>query len=100
MKEGSSGDWNIVQNNGPRAAQVVPHVHFHFIPRPPGDVLAVEKRSWTVFGRGQREDLDDEEAEELAGRMRVAVGREVEREGDEGVGILLGGGGEGGRSKL
>ena len=63
-------------------------------------MLAVEKRSWTVFGRGQREDLDDEEAEELAGRMRVAVGREVEREGDEGVGILLGGGGEGGRSKL
>ena len=24
-------DWNVVQNNGARAAQVVPHVHFHFL---------------------------------------------------------------------
>lgn len=26
-------DWNVVQNNGERAAQVVPHIHFHLIPR-------------------------------------------------------------------
>ncbi|RMD41116.1 hypothetical protein DV735_g3977, partial [Chaetothyriales sp. CBS 134920] len=30
-------DYNIVQNNGPGAAQVVPHTHFHFIPRYPFD---------------------------------------------------------------
>ena len=28
-------DYNIVQNNGPGAAQVVPHTHFHFVPRYP-----------------------------------------------------------------
>ena len=29
-------DWNVLQNNGPAAGQVVPHVHFHLIPRPVG----------------------------------------------------------------
>lgn len=101
------GDWNIVQNNGPcclstrhpfqhshsktacadptaddragiRAAQVVPHVHFHIIPRP-GDVPVIENRSWTIFGKGQREDLDEEDAVGLVGRMREWLGREVER---------------------
>ena len=27
-------DYNILQNNGKIAHQVVPHVHFHFIPKP------------------------------------------------------------------
>ena len=118
------GDWNIVQNNGirpsfpqrvksnglmaynttgARAAQVVPHVHFHIIPRP-GDVPEIKNRSWTVFGKGQREELDDEDAEELIGRMRRELAREVERvrerEGEEAVRVLLGDGGDSGRSKL
>ena len=29
--------FNILQNNGPVAHQVVPHVHFHIIPRNTGD---------------------------------------------------------------
>ena len=29
--------YNILQNNGPRAHQVVMHVHFHIIPKPEGD---------------------------------------------------------------
>ncbi|MCJ1366756.1 hypothetical protein MMC16_005886 [Acarospora aff. strigata] len=78
------GDWNIVQNNGARAAQVVPHVHFHVIPRP-GDVPEIENRSWTVFGKGQREELDEEDAVGLAARMReelaVEIRRVKEREG-------------------
>ena len=28
---------NIIQNNGQSAGQVVPHIHFHFIPRFKGD---------------------------------------------------------------
>ena len=32
-------DYNVLQNNGPTAGQVVPHVHFHIIPRRHGDGL-------------------------------------------------------------
>lgn len=121
--EGAGGDWNVVQNNGDiappspvhsllckstttlthhlagvRAAQVVPHVHFHIIPRN-GDVPEVKARSWTVFGKGQREDLDDEDAEVLVGRMRKGLEREVERvrgrEGEGAVRGLFGGKGRG-----
>ncbi|KAI9314783.1 HIT-like domain-containing protein [Dichotomocladium elegans] len=28
------GQYNVLQNNGPMAHQVVPHVHFHIIPKP------------------------------------------------------------------
>lgn len=31
--------WNILQNNGSASGQVVPHVHFHIIPRQEGDGL-------------------------------------------------------------
>lgn len=39
-----------------------------------------------MFGRGQREELDDEEADELVRVMRVELKREVARiQKDEGV---------------
>ncbi|KAN0117233.1 HIT-like protein [Hyaloscypha variabilis] len=71
-------DWNIVQNNGAAAAQVVPHVHFHIIPRP---LLTPELRnkSFTMFGRGQRSERDDDEAAALAKSLREELAREVER---------------------
>ncbi len=76
----------------------MPHVHFHIIPRN-GDVPEVKARSWTVFGKGQREDLDEGEAEVLVKRMRVLLEREVERvrrrEGEGGVRALFGVGGGG-----
>lgn len=34
-----ASDWNLLQNNGPLAGQVVMHVHFHVIPRREGDGL-------------------------------------------------------------
>lgn len=72
-------DWNVVQNNGERAAQVVPHVHFHIIPRPQTDgVPDLRAKSWTMFGRGMREDLDDEEAAKLAAEMRRVLSEVVE----------------------
>ncbi|KAF2856318.1 HIT-like protein [Plenodomus tracheiphilus IPT5] len=73
-------DYNIVQNNGARAAQVVPHVHFHIIPRPE-TMPEIKNKSWTMFGRGQRDDLDDEDGERLAGEMRRVLREEVERMG-------------------
>lgn len=57
-----------------------------------------------MFGKGQREDLDEDDAVVLVGRMRERIGKEVERvrrrEGEEGVRRLLGdgeavGGGDG-----
>ncbi|MCJ1443385.1 MAG: hypothetical protein MMC23_003883 [Stictis urceolatum] len=102
-EEEDVGDWNIVQNNGARAAQVVPHVHFHIIPRV-GDVPEVKARSWTVFGKGQREELDEDDAGVLTGRIRRGARRELEalgrREGEGVVRGLIGEGWRGGGSKL
>lgn len=76
-----------MQNNGERAAQVVPHVHFHLIPRyqegrrdagGKGKVDVGMLKSWTMFGRGAREELDDEEGKQLAGELREALRKEVE----------------------
>ncbi|RDW94141.1 uncharacterized protein DSM5745_01463 [Aspergillus mulundensis] len=75
-----SWNWNIVQNNGAGAAQVVPHVHFHIVPRPPlGAAGTAAKMSFVMFGRGQREDLDDEGAEKLVGELREEIAMEVKR---------------------
>jgi diadenosine tetraphosphate (Ap4A) HIT family hydrolase len=63
---------------GVRAAQVVPHVHFHIIPRP-ANVPQLKNKSWTMFGRGQREELDDDEAEQLAGELRDELRKELEK---------------------
>ncbi|KAK3400309.1 HIT-like domain-containing protein [Sordaria brevicollis] len=75
-------DWNVVQNNGAAAAQVVEHMHFHIIPRP--GLREAERFTSTMFGRGKREDLDEEEGEELAARVRreveLVVKEEEERE--------------------
>jgi diadenosine tetraphosphate (Ap4A) HIT family hydrolase len=73
-------DYNIVQNNGARAAQVVPHVHFHIIPRP-ATMPEIRNKSWTMFGRGQRDDLDDEEGARMAKEMRKALRDELEMMG-------------------
>lgn len=53
-------------------------MHFHIIPRS-GHVPEVKARSWTIFGRGQREDLDDADAEILVGQVRERLRRELER---------------------
>ncbi|KAI5370070.1 Putative histidine triad (HIT) protein [Septoria linicola] len=80
-------DWNVVQNNGERAAQVVPHIHFHLIPRYQEGRQETQRngrtdwgtlKSWKMFGRGSREDLDDDEAKVLAKKLRDAIREEVE----------------------
>lgn len=53
----------------------------------------MKARSWTVFGKGQREDLDEADAEILIAKMRKALEKEVERvrrnEGEGAVRLLL-----------
>lgn len=57
---------------------MVPHVHFHIIPRPP-HVPEIKNKSWTMFGRGQRDDLDDDDAEKLASDLRNQLREELKR---------------------
>ena len=57
----------------------MPHVHFHIIPRP-ALTPELRNRSFTMFGRGQRSELDGEEAEVLAGKLRAELEAELARE--------------------
>jgi diadenosine tetraphosphate (Ap4A) HIT family hydrolase len=63
------GDLNVLQNNGGRAHQVVKHVHFHLIPKPPdGGGLGI---GWPSG------DLDPEEGADLALRIADAIRAEL-----------------------
>jgi len=44
---GAAG-FNILQSNGPCAGQVVPHVHFHVVPRREGDGIGLGSRQSPV----------------------------------------------------
>ncbi|KAH7039641.1 HIT-like domain-containing protein [Microdochium trichocladiopsis] len=77
-------DWNVVQNNGAAAAQVVNHVHYHLIPRPEIRASGRFSESFTMFGRGVRTDLDDDEAADLAGRLREEVKKVLDEENGRG----------------
>jgi hypothetical protein len=37
----------------------------------------IKNKSWTMFGRGQRDDLDDEEGTKIAEEMRKVLREEV-----------------------
>lgn len=72
----------MVQNNGAAAAQVVPHVHYHLIPRPEIRASGRMSESFTMFGRGTRQDLDEDEAENLAAEIRRQVALVVREDGE------------------
>lgn len=60
---GASG-FNVILNNGETAGQVVPHVHFHIIPRYPDDPLRFKARVLSI---------PPEEMRELAGAIRARL---------------------------
>lgn len=76
---------------GINARQVVPHVHYHIIPRPDGREREAmereegeERRGFrSQFGCGWRAELDDEVGGVLAERVREEIKREVVRAGEE-----------------
>lgn len=72
-----------MQNNGAAAAQVVPHMHYHLIPRPEIRASGRFSESFTMFGRGQREELDDDEAEVLAESLRQKLAVILREEHEE-----------------
>lgn len=57
--------YNILQNNGPRAHQAVDHVHFHVIPKP-SDTAGLGV-SWPARA------IDHDAAPALAGRIAAAM---------------------------
>jgi len=57
-------EYNVLENNGRGAHQVVPHVHFHIIPKPGGD------KGLTIGWPAARLDAD---AEALAEKIRAAI---------------------------
>jgi len=57
-------EYNVLENNGPGAHQVVRHVHFHIIPKPDRD---------QGLGIGWPARQIDPDAAELAEKLRAAV---------------------------
>lgn len=45
----------------------------------------IKNKSWTMFGRGQRDDLDEEEGAQMAKEMRKVLRREIEGLGESGA---------------
>jgi histidine triad (HIT) family protein len=64
MRATGATAYNVLQNNGSAAHQVVMHVHFHIIPKLGGEGLGI---GWHA------RKLDDSAARELAGKMRQAL---------------------------
>ena len=66
MKATGTQEYNILQNNGPGAHQVVNHVHFHIIPKPtPNEGLGI---GWPAT------KLEKPEAEKLLGEIQSLLG--------------------------
>jgi histidine triad (HIT) family protein len=57
-------DYNVLQNNGSAAHQVVKHVHFHIIPKESGRGLGI---GWPAGS------LDEKEADDLQRKIRAAL---------------------------
>ncbi|RPA84227.1 HIT-like protein [Ascobolus immersus RN42] len=83
---GPTIDYNVVCNNGESAGQVVPHVHFHVVPRTrelqDGGKVTGWERTWRMFAKGIRGELDLSEVEEIVGKVK----QELEKLGNAGNG--------------
>lgn len=75
-RKGEALAFNIIQNNGARAGQVVHHVHFHIVLRQPKYRLPSSDRVIDLqrhfFAREERTDLDDDRAV-IALEIRKAI---------------------------
>lgn len=67
MMKAGFGGYNVVQNNYPDGGQMVPHIHFHVIPRVKGREGVL---TWESGGRPYR---DDAERDEYAAKLRAGL---------------------------
>ena len=61
LKATNTEGFNLFQNNGHCAGQLIPHLHFHIIPRAPGDNV---RFNWSP------QPADKSELEKLTGRIK------------------------------
>jgi len=62
LKSGLEAEgYNVMENNDAVAGQIIPHLHFHIIPRKKGDGLAL----WA-----QKKYTDGEEAEKISEKIK------------------------------
>lgn len=64
MRATETSAYNLLQNNGPLAGQVVPHVHFHIIPKREHEGLGVHNEA---------RPLDEALAQALSARVRQLI---------------------------
>ncbi|KAK4684007.1 histidine triad (HIT) family protein, partial [Tremellales sp. Uapishka_1] len=60
-----SKDYNVLQNNGRAAHQIVDHVHFHMIPKP-----AADDKEGLVVGWPTQKDLSKDEITKIFEAMK------------------------------
>jgi diadenosine tetraphosphate (Ap4A) HIT family hydrolase len=56
----------------------VPHVHYHIIPRGSNRVPELSAKAWVMFGRGQRDELDDEDGIQIAASIRKELEKDLQ----------------------
>jgi len=55
--------YNVQENNDPSAGQIIPHIHFHIVPRQKGDGL-------NLWPQGK---YQENEAQEVANKIKEAI---------------------------
>lgn len=58
---GAASGMNLVSNNGKVAEQIIPHVHFHLIPRSEGDEISFEQK---------KKEITEEQSEEFLEKIK------------------------------
>ena len=73
MQATGATSFNLLQNNGSDAGQVVPHVHLHIIPRFEGDARETPTPGHGLPFGWPAGEVDHAEAGELAEKIRLTI---------------------------
>lgn len=73
MQATGATSWNLLQNNGEAAGQVVPHVHLHIIPRFAGDARETPTPGNGLPFSWPASEVDHAEAGKSAEKIRLTI---------------------------